>query len=213
MSLLLSWRFSEIIWSIITVSYWWRVNSNSITKHWWTMAATFDHHRFDYKLDITKHCRIILRYILSIPGSCRNTDFVILCCRCYCFTFLICDSIQKHFLVALPTAVASMTQYKLRVNFEYLFQMTFESKEARSIPGTPYLECIQLIHRVWALKQPTHSVWYSWKGVNCNSRFRQLSVQESTKTSACETFGRLITAHAQLHSRAIDSRLNSEPGS
>lgn len=35
----------------------------------------------------------------------------------------------------------------------------------------------------WSPKMRTHSVWYSWKGVNCNSRFRQLSVQESTVTS------------------------------
>lgn len=147
------------------------------------MAAMFHYHWFDFKLDITKHCCIIIRYVLSILGSCRNTDFVLFRSWCYCFTFLICDSKQKHFLVALSAAVPSMTEYKLCVNLDWLLQMTFESKEARSIPGILYLELIQLIHRVWALMQPTHSVWYSWKGVNCNSRFRQLSVQESMKTS------------------------------
>jgi hypothetical protein len=40
----------------------------------------------------------------------------------------------------------------------------------------------------------THSAWHSWKGVNCSSRFRQLSAggHRQVGTGTCQTLPTLL---------------------
>lgn len=121
--------------------------------------------------------------------------------------FYICWSVILNKACSLqvcPAAVVTMIELEL----------SLRATSHGQLLSVMHLACIVYSQCVRALRQQTYSVWYSWKGVNCNSRFRQLSVQGNTVTSACETSGRLSThTRTPLHSRAIDSRLNSEPGS
>lgn len=64
-----------------------------------------------------------------------------------------------------------------------LFWIIFESQEESLTLSHTHVKYVMVNCGGWFSKLQTHSVWYSWKGVNCNSRFRQLSVQESTVTS------------------------------
>lgn len=79
---------------------------------------------------------------------------------------------------------------------------TFESDSLLTLGQTFYmLEFSLLFMFLGMCRNATHSVWYSWKGVNCSSRFRQLSVQSDTLTSARETARKMTTVSICTHAR------------